>query len=127
MSESCDEYCSVHRHKVVKARKEHKCTACRAAIHPGDYYATVFACSPDGSDSYKRCGSCEVTWQHLKKLCDEDNRRPESDGCLYPMEDLGCGKRYEDEWGDIPDEIAALPLLSAEERGRLLAPKGEEP
>lgn len=120
MSESCEEYCIVHRHEIRKARKEHKCCACEAQIRPGDYYACVFALGSEGIETYKRCGACEATWQHLKKLCDEHNRR-HSDS-LFPFEDLSCGKTYEEEWGALPDEIATLPLLSAEERGLLLKP-----
>lgn len=126
MSESCEEYCIVHRHEIRKARKEHRCSACRAVIRPGDYYASVFSLGQDGADTYKRCGSCERTWQHLKKLCEDHNNSPEGRGDnLFPMEDLSCGKDYEEEWGDLPDdEIAALPLLSADERGSLLKPAG---
>ncbi len=124
MSESCDETCTVHRHKIVTARKEHKCSACRSVILPGHRYASVFTLFEGEADTIKRCGSCEVTWQHLKKLCDGHNDQHENRGdSLYPREDLGCGKDYEEEWGDIPDDIAALPLLSADERSALLAPK----
>lgn len=125
MSESCDEYCTVHRHEIRKARKQHKCCACRAVIRPGDYYACVFSLFEGDVDTTKRCGSCERTWQHLKKLCDEHNKL--NNDTKYPREDLSCGLSYEEEWeengwGDLPDEIAALPLLSADERGALLKP-----
>jgi hypothetical protein len=120
VSESCEEYCIVHRHEIRKARKEHTCCACEAVIRPGDYYACVFALGSEGTETYKRCGSCERTWQHLKAKCDEHNKL--NDDSLFPLEDLSCGKDYGEEWGDLPDEIASLPLLSADERGALLKP-----
>lgn len=120
MSDYCEEYCIVHRREIRKARKEHKCCGCRAVIRPGDYYAAVFSLGQDGADTFKRCGACERTWQHLKAKCDEHNKL--NDDSLFPFEDLSCGKDYEEEWGELPDEIAALPLLSAEERGQLLRP-----
>lgn len=121
MSEYADECCVVHRHKICRARKEHTCSACRATIRPGDYYASVFALSNAcGPENFRRCGACERTWQHLMGKCAEHNRL--NNDSLFPLEDLSCGKAYTEEWGDVPDEIAALPLLSADERGALLKP-----
>ncbi len=127
MSESCDSHADVHRRTIVKARKQHFCSACQADIMPGDYYASVFVVGDGDQWSFKRCGSCETTWQHLKRLCDEYNAQHANRGDnLYPMEDLSCGKDYEEEWGDLPEEIAALPMLSAAERGALLKPVTKE-
>lgn len=120
MSESCEEYCDVHEHRIRKARKQHRCCACRAVIRPGDYYASVFTLSDDGVATFKRCGSCETTWQHLWALCKEHNKL--NNETLYPHEDLGCGLKYEDEWaawGPMPEHIAAAPFLSSDERGEL--------
>jgi hypothetical protein len=120
MSESCSEYCIVHRHAILKSRKQHTCSACSALILPGDYYASVFALGQEGSNTFKRCGACEKTWQHLKTKCDEANARKGGRDDLYPLEDLSCDLSYEEEWGDLPDEIAALPFLSGDERGAIL-------
>jgi hypothetical protein len=127
VSESCDDYCDVHEHRIHKARKQHRCSACRAAIRPGDYYASVFVLGGGDVDTFKRCGSCETTWQHLKQLCDESNRRNREHGeRLYPREDLGCGLEYEDEWGDLPDEVAVFAFMNADERSALLAPESRK-
>jgi hypothetical protein len=117
MSESCDDYCTVYEHRIRRARKEHRCSACRLPIRAGDYYAYVFTVFRETVRSYKRCGACEKTWQHLHSLCLGNGY-----GDLYPHEDLGCGKGYEEEWGDLPDEVSALAFMSDAERGRLLAP-----
>lgn len=124
MSDSCDEYCTIHESAIRKARKEHSCSACSARILPGHYYRYVFTLFDGDVSVFKRCGACDATWQHLYALCQAHNDSPEGRGdSLYPMEDLSCGKGYEEEWGDLPDDIAALPMLSADERGSLLAPK----
>ncbi len=123
MSLSCDETCTVHRSAVRKARKAYKCSACRANILPGHYYRNVFLVFDGDAETIRRCGSCDTTWQHLYQLCQEHNKDHRNYETLYPDEKLSCGLKYEDEWGDLPDDIAALPLLSADERGALLAPK----
>lgn len=126
MSLSCDDgvTCTVHRSAVHKARQAARCSACRADILPGHYYRRIFLVYEGEAETIRRCGSCDLTWQHLYKLCQEHNNDHRNRGDnLYPDESLDCGLKYEEEWGDLPDEIAALPLMSAAERGALLAPK----
>lgn len=118
MSDIATEPCSVYRQKIVKARKEHACSACRAKILPGHYYSRVFCVFEGEAETFRRCGSCEVTYRHLTELC-----RHHPDGDIAPLFDLSCGKDYAEEWGDEPpDEIARLPFLSADERSALLKP-----
>ncbi len=115
MSHLVDECYEVYRETVRKARKEHECSACRLPIRPGDYYCAVFIVFDHRSRFVRRCGACQTTHLHLREL---------GDGDMWPDERLNCGLDYEDEWNDEPPEdIAALPLLSADERGALLAPK----
>jgi len=124
VSDSCDDYCTIHESTVRKARKEHACSACATRIMPGHYYRHVFTLFDRDVAVFKRCGACDATWHHLKRLCDERNDWDRGAN-LYPREDLSCGLSYEEEWGDLPDEIAALPMMGDDERGRLLAPKEE--
>jgi len=116
MSHYADEPYSVYRERVVKARKAHQCSACGWSIQPGDYYANVATVFDGKAETIKRCGSCQTTHKHLRKLCcDED---------MWPDEKLGCGLAYENEWGgEPPEDIAVLPFLSGEDRSTLLAPK----
>lgn len=119
MSQSCDYVYAVYNEQTRKARKLHKCDACGLPIKPGDYYCHVFTAGNGDVESYKRCGPCQATHLHLRKLC----QSPEcSIDRLWPDERLNCGLAYEDEWGDLPDEIAALAFLSDSERGALLKP-----
>lgn len=122
MSDYCDESYTLHRKAIRRARKAHVCCACKLPIRAGDFYAFVFTLYDGETHTYKRCGACEVTHQHLLALCDEQNDGYDFGGGMYPREDLGCGLAYEDEWGDVPEDIEALPFMSADERGSLLRP-----
>jgi hypothetical protein len=66
------------------------------------------------ADGIKRCGRCQTTHLHLRKLC----RGKDCD--LWPDERLDCGLKYEEEWGDVPDYIEMLPLLGPAEASSLL-------
>ena len=118
MSESCDEYCTIHEKTLRKARKEHDCCACGRVIRPGQRYANVFTVYDGNAETFKRCGACEATWVHLLSLCERLNR--ETCDNLYPREDLGCGLKYQSEWGELPDEIARLAFMTDEEASALL-------
>lgn len=111
----------VYREQVRRARKRHKCDACNLPILPGHYYCSVTWVCDGTARGVKRCGSCQVTHKHLRELC-----RKYSEGDRWPNERLSCGESYEEEWGDCPDDIAALALMSVEGIGSLLAPK-EQP
>lgn len=122
MSYEAEGYYVAYREIVRRARKLHTCDACEQPIRPGDYYCAVSWVFDGGADGVKRCGSCQRTHEHLRNLCWYKDRGYHDH--LWPDERLRCGREYEDEWGDAPpDEIAALPLLSAAERGALLVPR----
>lgn len=121
MSHSCDSTYDIYSERFVRARKQHTCDACKRAIEAGAYYCKVFTLCKDYDSvhSYKRCGSCQRTHEHLRGLCHGVKDEP-----MWPDERLGCGLDYAEEWGGPPpDEIAALPLLTDAEAGQLLAPK----
>lgn len=114
MSYSFDETYVVYSERYHCARKAHECEACESAIRPGDFYCRVVAIGKhSGATAYKRCGACQRTHEHLRTL---------APGEMWPDERLACGLNYAEEWHEEPpDAIAALPLLSADERGQLLA------
>jgi len=113
----------VANRRIRRARKQHTCCACDRAIEPGQLYSYNFLVWGGDTETYRRCGACEVTWQHLLELCEEWNRRRFFDERRYPDEELKCGLKYGDEWdGDPPVEIAALPFISADEASALLEP-----
>ena len=113
MSHCVDECYDVYQETVRRARKEHVCDACARTISPGHRYITVSVVYDGTARRYKRCGACQRTHEHLRTLC--------RDRDMWPDEELACGLAYEEEWECAPpDEIAALPLLSDEEVGKLL-------
>lgn len=119
MSESCDGTYEKREVRVRKARKEHTCCACQTRILPGHFYANIFTLFEREVTVYKRCGACEKTHEHLVQLCRE-NTDPYDN--MWPREDLGCGLDYEDEWGELPEEVEAFAFMSADEASALLAP-----
>lgn len=103
MSRSCDERYVVYHERQVRARKAHACSACRETIPAGTAYVRVTWVFDGSADGVKRCNRCQAIHLHLRKKCAESD---EDD--LWPDERLNCGLKYEDEWGDLPDEIEAL-------------------
>lgn len=102
---------------VFRARKEHTCCACKSTIRKGDLYVRASSGWEGQVETWKRCGRCQKTLEHLRKLCNGDNE-------MQPREDLGCGLKYEAEWGGAPPaEIQALPFMTADEASELLLVK----
>lgn len=52
------------------------------------------------SVTLRRCSRCQTIHEHLRQLCESQER--------WPDEQLNCGEDYEEEWGKLPPEIAAL-------------------
>lgn len=99
MSHGIDERYKVYNERAVKARKAHTCGACDGQIEPGHVYTRVFIVF-DRAWSMARCLRCQALHVHLRGL-----GAPHE---MWPDERLDCGMDYEEEWGDLPDEIAAL-------------------
>lgn len=80
-----------------RARKEHRCVACRETIRRGDrYHRTVQAY--DGTvDESRHCARC---WFMCEALW--------ADGVESVELDLNCGEI----WDDPPDDVAALAFMS---------------
>ena len=114
MSESCSNYCDVYEVRFRIARRPYQCCACATPIGVGDHYAYVFTLFEGSVRTYRRCGSCELIHAHLVVMCEEQTEE------MWPREDLGCVLKYQDEWGELPDDIAALAFTPPAERGQLL-------
>jgi hypothetical protein len=89
----------VYAETVRRARKPHSCAACRETIATGHRYTDVRIIFEGRVDTIKRCLRCQAIHEHLRDL---------GDGESWPEERLDCGQSYESEWGECPDEIAAL-------------------
>lgn len=106
MSHSVDETYDVYDERFPRARKEHVCEACKETIRPGHRYARVHIVYDGSAHSIIRCLRCQKIHEHLRTLGDYET---------WPDERLACGQRYEDEWGELPDEVAKLAFVSADE------------
>ena len=110
MSHICDETYKIYREKNQKARKAYRCSACRETIEQGHVY-TYVACIHDGGFTrYRRCLRCQKLHEHLRELCGHLKYDD-----VWPDEQLNCGLSYEDEWGDLPADIAALAFKSGKD------------
>jgi len=100
MSRSCEETYDVYDERTFRANKPHTCDACGVEIPERHHYTRVFMLFDGSKEHLKRCARCQLLHEHLRALCEP--------GEQWPDERLNCGLRYEDEWGDVPPEIAAL-------------------
>lgn len=111
MSVSCDEACDVYRVEIRKARKEHRCMACKETIRVGDRYASVHIVFEGEASTVKRCARCETIHRAIQAQW-----RSKGAYEMWPAERLDCGETWEDEHGDPPPpEIARLAFLTADE------------
>lgn len=102
MSHSCDEYYTLYNETSRRARKPHACDACRETIPPRAVYWRVFTVFDGDATLYVRCSRCQAIHLHLREKC------AASGSDMWPDERLACGLKYEDEWGELPEEIEAL-------------------
>lgn len=112
MSHAIDSHYSVYTRATVTARKAHECCACEVPIAPGHRYVRVFVLFEGAAETFKRCLRCEAIFNALVDvLRDRDE---------WPDEDLACGHTWEEnDNGPLPDDIAQLAFLSADEIQRL--------
>lgn len=120
MSYSCDGSYVIYEETEPRCRKARSCDACGETIPVGHRYTRV-AILFDGSwETVCRCRRCQALHVHLRGLC--ESRAHYDD--LWPDERLACGLDYEDEWGDLPDEIARLAFMAADEMQAEEVPRG---
>ena len=100
MSHEIDETYAVYLERARRARKEHRCGACKEIIAPHDTYTVVSVVFDSKAQTIKRCARCQKLHEHLRDL---------NPGESWPAERLDCGETYESEWEcEPPPEIAAL-------------------
>jgi hypothetical protein len=90
----------LYKETPVRSRKDHRCSACKQTIPPKVTYWKIVVVFDGTLESLKRCSRCQKLHKHLRELGRERD--------MWPDERLACGKLYQDEWGDVPVEIAAL-------------------
>jgi hypothetical protein len=91
-----DEYADVYNVKWRKARKEHKCSACKEMIRAGDRYSYTSGVFDGSGFSYKHCVRCYLTMDMLDEITGE-----------FPDPELNCGQVYDGE----NEELLALAFM----------------
>lgn len=130
----------VDNERRMRARKEHRCHACKETIERGHIYARHTLIYGGEVDETVRCLRCDTIYRELvvihraaneaaraermrsrepgyydKKLTDEQHRLLyyESD---WPDVALNCGHEFKERWGrEPPPELARLAFLTAAE------------
>lgn len=101
------------RHPV--ARKEHVCCACSETIRVGDRYQyTACVGGDNGFEHYKHCLRCA---KMLSVLMDT------LPGDAAIAWELNCGEDWLDTIGELPEEVAALAFMTADEMQQRLRPQ----
>lgn len=119
MSQHADEPGCIegYRVRVHRARKEHRCCACRETIPIGHRYAYESYIWDSAVYSNKRCLRCQYLYAYL-----ENDRRAGVVGGDYIDPELDCGHSWEDTHeGEPPPEIARLAFMTRDEAQALPA------
>jgi len=95
------------------ARKPHLCLACRETIRPGDRYHFVVQNYDGELSTFKHCARC---WMIIDALF--------AAGADSVQWDLDCGQRWEDNFGPLPENLAALAFLTPDEAQAIPGPDG---
>lgn len=107
MSYSAEGSYELYDEKRRKARKDHRCSACRETIARGQQYTRVFLVYDGSWEVLRRCQRCQAIHEHLRKVSSHVGWRIGEP--LWPDERLACGREYTEHWGvEPPAEIAAL-------------------
>jgi len=92
-----------------KARKTHRCFACRREIRVGDRYHREFQEYEGEADFYKHCARC---WAIVEALFEN--------GAESVQWDLACGTDWVAAFGDDPPEnVARLAFVTLDEAQEL--------
>lgn len=114
MSVACDEYNDFQSEQRRRARKEHRCGACHEPIRRGDVYVVTTIGSYGSIETVKHCLRCSAIAHALWDAGVE----------MIDMH-LNCGHTWEDNEDievPLPESVAALAFMTADEAQRLLAP-----
>lgn len=95
----CDaEPAELYVERTRRARKPHRCTACREVIQPGTEYCAIKLKFEGDFESFKQCPRCRAMYRYLVAVSDD-----------AVALNLDCGHTWSDVFDrDPPPEIAAL-------------------
>jgi len=109
----------VDNERMVRARKEHTCAACKETIRHGDLYKRHFIAWEGTCETVLRCARCDTIYQSLCELHRAKNRG--SYDSTWPAWRLDCGDSFQQVFrSEPPPELAELAFLTADEMQRRL-------
>ncbi len=118
----------VDQQRKVRARKEHRCDACREIVKGGHLYVRHVLIWGGQVDETVRCLRCDAIYQQLCEIhraSNEENRRLAREHHFgdydtdWPDIALNCGHEFKERWGkEPPPELASLAFMTAEEMQR---------
>ncbi len=95
----------------VRARKEHRCYACKETIRIGHRYHATLEKWEGGLVRFRHCARCyaicEALWDAGAHVIDFE---------------LNCGEEWAENFGPVPDEVARLAFLTPDEAQALAPP-----
>ncbi len=116
MSVEADGSCTVHRTRIVKARKKHSCVACRETIRKGDRYRYTFQVFDGDSSSFRHCLRCNAMISAID--------REQTDPDHTTDAELNCGHTWEDVFEEPPpEEVARLAFMSRDDAQKAFGAK----
>lgn len=107
MCDEAEEYFSVYKERRVRARKRHVCCACKEVVRVRDVYVCTFTVFEGEAETYKHCLRCHAMLDAIAK------RAPS--GSAVAMR-LDCGELWSSNFGPVPDHVAALAFMSADDQ-----------
>jgi hypothetical protein len=95
----------------LRARKEHRCAACKETIRRGDLYVQHKSLFDGSWETVKRCLRCDAMYKAL-----DDKIHKATDGEEAADIRLACGHEYKKRWGEEPPpELARLAFMTADD------------
>lgn len=94
-----------------RARKPHRCGACRETIPAGHRYHVVLTAIDGSMDTFRHCARC---WQICEALW--------AQGAQAVQYDLNCGADWCELFGELPEPLAKLAFVTPAEAQQSLTP-----
>ncbi len=94
----------VWRQDWRKARIEHVCTGCHETISPGHHYQSTASLFDGHWTTWKHCRRCDDLFTAIA----DAHRKTSGEYVVYIDPQFNCGESWVDNFGDLPDPVAAL-------------------
>ena len=116
-----DGYNAVESRTMPRARKEHRCCACRETVRRGDRYSRTFVVYEGEPETYIHCLRCSAIFDAIAAR----HHDAETDYWERAIAwRLDCGHDWDEVFEESPPaEVARLAFMTADEAQRELAPR----